>query len=66
MAWAQKMCPAPEQAEAARQVHAEVQQRVLGMEGKAVELEIIVEGLQAELSERTAELREEVRCQVAT
>ena len=66
MAWAQKVCPALEQAEAARQVHAEVRQRVLGMEGKAVELEIIVEGLQAELSERTAELREEARCQVAT
>ncbi len=45
---------------------AEVQQRLLGMEGKAVELEIIVEGLQAELSERTVELRAEVRCRAAT
>lgn len=66
MAWAQQMSTAVEQAEAARLVHAEVQQRVSGMEGKAVELEIIVEGLQAELSERTAELCEEVRCRVAT
>ena len=62
MAWAQQMSTAVEQAEAARLVHAEVQQRVSSMEGKAMELKIIVEGLQAELSERTAELCEEVCC----
>ena len=66
MEWAQQMSTAVEQAKAARLVHTEVLQRVSGMEGKAVELEIIVEGLQAELSERTAELCEEVRSRVAT
>ena len=50
------------QAEVAMNIQAELERRISVMEGRAVELEVIQEGLQCELKERTAELREEVRC----
>lgn len=50
------------QAEVAGTAQTELQQRTLLMEARAVELERLQDGLQNELKDRTAELREEVRC----
>ena len=50
------------QAEVATDTQGGLEQRIAGMEARAVELEVIQEGLMCELKERTAELREEVRC----
>lgn len=50
------------QAEVAMNIQVGLEQRISGMEARAVELEVIQEGLQCEIKERTAELREEVRC----
>lgn len=55
-----KHCINGAQAEAAGKAHGEALQRMAALEARSLELEIILEGLQAELGERTAELREEV------